>query len=340
MNYKSALIKPGTTIPSSPGHFDSLAMQVFRYQYAENELYRNFCNALYRNPGNVHSITSIPFLPISFYKSHTVKTGTWNEAQLVFESSATTGTITSKHHIQDSAVYEQTLLHGFEQFYGPVADYTIMALLPSYLERQNASLVYMAKVLMEKSGNPHNGFYINEWDELFVQLQQALTAGEKVLLIGVTFALLDFAASYPADLHKLVVMETGGMKGRREEWTRAQVHDFLKHQWKLPAVHSEYGMTELLSQGYSTHDGVYQCTDTMRIMIRDLNDPLDVTASGSGCINVIDLANIDTCSFIATEDIGRVFEDGTFEVLGRMDHSALRGCSLLSAESGERRAGL
>ena len=311
-------------------HFESNALQAFHYQYAHNPLYRAFCDALHTRADRVQDITQIPFLPISFFKSHEVKTGDWQDAALIFESSGTTGEIPSRHFVHDAALYTQSLVRGFEQFYGPTEQYAILALLPSYLERSNASLVFMARQLMESSGHADNGFYINEWQLLTGKLQKLSSQGQKTILLGVTFALLDFAEAFPGALHNTIVMETGGMKGRRQEWTRAQVHEFLKQQWQLSAIHSEYGMTELLSQAYSSGDGIYHSTSTMRVLMRDINDPLDVTRSGQGCINVIDLANIYSCSFIATEDLGSVHNDGSFEILGRMDNSALRGCSLMA----------
>ena len=206
----------------------------------------------------------------------------------------------------------------------------ILALLPSYLERQNASLVHMSKVLMKESGHDANGFYLNEWEQLHKLIISLEAKGQKILLLGVTFALLDFAEKYPMSLQHTVVMETGGMKGRRAEWTRAQVHDCLKQQWELKKIHSEYGMTELLSQSYSKDKGLFFPSKTLRIFTRDINDPLETKTSGSGCFNIIDLANVHSCAFIATEDIGNLYEDSTFEVLGRLDHAALRGCSLMT----------
>lgn len=330
MNNKTPLIKPENILSATPDNFEEIALQLFHYQYEQNTLYREFCDALHTNVSNINNITQIPFLPISFFKSHKVKTGDWENEELLFESSATTGTITSKHYVRDAALYSQCLMQGFEHYYGSPEQYTILALLPSYLERKNASLVYMAKEIMNKSGKPDNGFYINEWQLLIDKLQQLSAAGKKTILLGVTFALLDFAEAYPTPLHNTIVMETGGMKGRREEWTRTQVHDYLKQQWQLHSIHSEYGMTELLSQAYSKGEGIYRNTNTMRVLIRDINDPLEVTTSGQGCINIIDLANIHSCAFIATEDIGKINPDNSFEILGRMDHSALRGCSLMA----------
>ncbi len=310
-------------------NFEPIALDVFRYQYANNELYGQYCQALRINTEDVTSLQQIPFMPVSFFKTHKVMTGSETATQLIFESSGTTGETPSRHYVAEAGIYEKSLLQGFEQFYGNVSDYTILALLPSYLERKNASLVHMAKTLMERSASADNGYYINEWNKLKETMMRLEQGNRKVLLLGVTFALLDFAAAFPMALNNAIVMETGGMKGRREEMTRAEVHEILKTQWQLKQVHSEYGMTELLSQAYAKAEGVFSCASTMRVLVRDLNDPRDVTTAGTGGINVVDLANVHSCSFIETEDIGTLAPDGTFEVLGRMDNSALRGCSLM-----------
>ena len=315
-------------LTANPENFEALALAVFQYQYGNNTLYRQYCDAIHINPGNIKSLQQIPFLPVSFFKTHKVITGN-DAAELIFESSGTTGETPSRHYVADAGIYETSLLGGFEQFYGDVSGYTILALLPSYLERKNASLVHMAKTLMEKSRHADNGFYINEWAKLSEVILRLEKNGQKVLLLGVTFALLDFAAAFPMQLKQTIVMETGGMKGRREELTRAEVHAILKKQWQLDHIHSEYGMTELLSQAYAKTDGIFKCANTMRVFVRDLNDPRDVSESGTGGINIIDLANVHSCSFIETEDIVNLAPDGTFEVLGRMDNSALRGCSLM-----------
>ena len=335
MYYKIALNNPETILKASPENFKEIALQVFQYQHAHNPLYRDYCNALHINAAEIKLLSQIPFLPVSFFKTHEVVSreskvvSRESKAELVFESSGTTGETPSRHYVYDAGIYEESLLAGFKQFYGDPQDYVILALLPSYLERQNASLVYMAKTLMAKSSHPDNGFYINEWAKLHEVLARLETGKQKVLLLGVTFALLDFADAYPMRLSNTVVMETGGMKGRREELTRNEVHSILKKQLQLKDIHSEYGMTELLSQAYATSGGIFKCTNTMRVLVRDINDPLEVSQSGTGAINIIDLANINSCSFIATEDIGNIAADGSFEVLGRMDHSALRGCSLM-----------
>ncbi len=331
MTYNTSLINTENILSVTPGSFEPLALQVFRHQHTHNAVYRSYCDALRIDPAAINTLVQIPYLPVSFFKTHQIITGPANtQPALTFESSGTTGENTSRHYVQDAAIYERSLLQGFEQFYGPVSDYTILALLPSYLERQNASLVYMAKTLMEHSRQPDNGFYINEWDKLSATLSRLEAAGGKVLLLGVTFALLDFAAAHPMHLTNTIVMETGGMKGRRQELTRPEVHEILMKQWYLTEVHSEYGMTELLSQAYALEGGQFRCTSTMRALVRDVNDPLEVSETGTGILNIIDLANIHSCSFIATEDIGRLSTDGTFQVLGRMDHSALRGCSLMA----------
>jgi phenylacetate-coenzyme A ligase PaaK-like adenylate-forming protein len=313
--------------------FKDIALSVFQYQYAQNGLYRSFADALHIKPEQVKELTQIPFLPISFFKTHEVTTGFKpEEAELVFMSSGTTATDTpSRHYVRDAALYENALLHGFRQYYGAPDEHAIIALLPSYLERGNASLVYMAQVLMRESGHVANGFYLDEWDKLHSTLQALEATGQKTLLIGVTFALLDFAEAHPMQLNHTIVMETGGMKGRKKEMTRAEVHSFLKQQWGLPHIHSEYGMTELLSQAYALRDGIFQPTATMQVLVRDINDPLEITTEGSGCLNIIDLANLHSCAFIATDDLGNISQDGSFTVLGRMDHSALRGCSLMTA---------
>jgi len=328
--YNISLKSPGGILSTTPGNFDDSALRLFNFQYQNNPLYQAYCNALRTDVTAVKTIEQIPFLPISFFKTHTVLTATSQTPELFFQSSGTTGENTSRHYIADPQLYEASLLAGFRQFYGDQAQYAILALLPSYLERKNASLVYMARALMEKSAHPDNGFYINEWDKLHAALQRLDSSGQKVLLLGVTFALLDFAAGYPMPLSNTIVMETGGMKGRREELTRSEVHEILKQQWQLPHIHSEYGMTELLSQAYAPKDGIHYPTATMNVLIRDINDPLDIKPIGTGALNIIDLANANSCAFIATEDIGAVSPDGSFQVLGRLDHSTLRGCSLMA----------
>ena len=307
-------------------NFEQRALELFRYQYQNTKIYREYCTHIHRTPEQVNKLTDIPFLPISFFKSHEVLAQ--NEvAQVLFESSGTTGMIPSRHFIAHPEYYETAFRKGFQEHYGCPGDYIILGLLPSYLERKHSSLVYMVQDLIRSSDHALGGFYLNEWEEIAKILQQP--QDRKIFLIGVTFALLDFAEAYPMDLSPHIVMETGGMKGRREEWTRMEVHQYLAKQWNLSAVHSEYGMSEMLSQAYSKGSGIFKCTESMRILLRDESDPLETYTAGSGCVNVIDLANIDSCAFIATEDIGKVAADGSFEILGRRDTAALRGCSLM-----------
>lgn len=308
---------------------EAAALELFQYQYRENDLYRAYTDALHIQPASVKSILEIPYLPIQFFKSHSVVCGRF-APELVFESSGTTQTVNSRHLVKHSAIYTRSFMSAFEQFYGPVSDYVILGLLPSYLERQHSSLVRMVQEMVERSGHEESGFYLYEHDKLFAQLQTLEARGQKVLLIGVTFGLLDFAEQYTLQLKHTIVMETGGMKGRREEWTRQEVHQFLKEKLGAAVIHAEYGMTELLSQAYSKGNGLFETPPWMKVLLRDENDPFQITAGkGAGVMNVIDLANIYSCAFIATEDIGKIQEDGRFEVLGRLDNSALRGCSLM-----------
>lgn len=310
--------------------FEATALALYRYQYQYNDMYRAYNEALHIQPEQVQSIVQIPFLPISFFKSHRIQSNAALPVAKVFDSSGTTGVIPSQHYVHDVALYNSAALAGFKQFYGNPKDWVILALLPSYLERANSSLVHMVNMLMTESAQAQQGFYLHEFDLLQQQLQQLKALGKKVLLIGVTFALLDFAAAYPMDLEGVVVMETGGMKGRKEEWTRVQVHQYLQQQWNLESIHAEYGMTELLSQAYAQAEGLFSPIDTMRVLIRDIQDPLDTQLEGTGALNIIDLANVHSCAFIATEDMGKVYADKRFEVMGRMDFAALRGCSLMA----------
>jgi hypothetical protein len=329
--HKAALINVKHLLNVCNANFGIHALALFRYQYEGNKLYQSFCSALGRNPDNVRSIDEIPFLPISFFKTHAVLTSpaTAETADVIFESSGTTGMTNSKHYVWDKQVYTESLLSGFKTFYGSPHQYAILGLLPSYLERPNASLVYMAKTLISAGKVTESGFFINEWKRLYELLKKLEGEGRKTLLLGVTFALLDFAEQYQLPLTNTIIMETGGMKGRRQEITRAEVHDYLRIAFGHFAIHSEYGMTELLSQAYSLGNGLFTPTSTMKVLVRDVNDPLDVAFSGSGALNIIDLANVNSCSFIATEDLGTVYRNGTFTVMGRIDHSSLRGCSML-----------
>ena len=313
---------------SEDTEFEELALGLFQFQYNQNPVYRAYVDLLNVNAYGVTSIDSIPFLPIDLFKTHRVAT-TFRE-QAVFESSGTTQTTPSRHFVKDLSIYHQSFMRNFESFYGPVSEWCILALLPSYLERKNSSLVTMVNELVSQSSHEDSGFYLYDHEKLAATIKRQESKGQKTLLIGVTFALLDFAEKFPLKLRYTVVMETGGMKGRREEMTRPEVHGILKTAWHVPSIHSEYGMTELLSQAYSREDGVFVCPPWMRIMLRDEDDPLTIKSHGRGLINVIDLANIYSCAFIATDDIGLLHAGSRFEVLGRRDNSDLRGCSLMT----------
>ena len=308
--------------------FEARAQEIFQFQLKNNAVYGAFVKALGTDTSRVDSITRIPFLPVRFFKSLEVKTGEF-EPEAVFESSGTTGMISSRHLVKDLSLYRESFTRGFELFYGPASEYCIIGLLPSYLERENSSLVLMVDDLIRQSGHPQSGFYLNEFDKLAAVLRELESREQKTLLIGVSFALLDFAEQYPIPLKHTIIMETGGMKGRRKELIRPELHAVLKAAFSVPVIHSEYGMTELLSQAYSKGEGIYHCPPWMKILLRDDEDPLRVITSGSGVVNVIDLANIHSCSFIATDDAGKVYPDGSFEILGRVDGSDMRGCSLL-----------
>ncbi len=309
--------------------FSSLALDLFRFQAEHNPVYKQFLQALKLDPSTVSAISEIPFMPIHFFKSHTIKTTDFEPVEW-FESSGTTQTINSRHYLKDMSVYRNSFLHGFKLFYGSPKDWVIIGLLPSYLERQHSSLIVMVDELIRLSEHKESGFYLYEHEQLAQTLQIAREFGKKVLLIGVSFALLDFAEAYPMDLSNTVIMETGGMKGRRKELIRPELHDILKDAFKVDEIHSEYGMTELLSQAYAKEKGLFETPLWMKIMLRDEDDPFRILdRPGSGLINVIDLANIYSCAFIATEDVGRIHPDGRFEVLGRMDNSDVRGCALM-----------
>ena len=309
--------------------FEKLALELFHFQYKENPVYRAYVNVLGLITGNIKSIEQIPFLPISFFKSQQIKSTDFI-AEMIFESSGTTGSINSKHSIKNKEWYTEVFTTIFEKFYGPIQDWCIIGLLPSYLERNNSSLVFMVNALIEKSNHPKIGFYLNEYEQLFKTLNEVEIKLQKTLLIGVTFALLDFAEKFKIKLNNTVIMETGGMKGRRQEMIRDDVHSILKKAFGVSVIHSEYGMTELLSQAYSYGDGIYKSPPWMKVLLRDDEDPFAIKKSGNGVINIIDLANIYSCCFIATDDIGKLYADGSFEVLGRLDGTDLRGCSLLT----------
>ena len=314
-----------------PETFDQIAMYRYRDQYAHVAVYQEFCDHLGRTPERVLAVSQIPYLPISFFKTHQVlRAGA--DTSHYFTSSATTGMVPSKHYVPRLDVYEKSFRQGWELFYGPVENYCVLALLPSYLERTGSSLVYMAQDMIQRSGHPKSGFYLDQFKELSETLLALEASQTPTLLLGVTFALLDFSAQYPMALKHTIVMETGGMKGRGREMIREEVHQKLSDAWGGAAIHSEYGMTELLSQAYSLGGGVFSCPPWMRVNIRDTEDPLTRLPEGqSGGIDIIDLANADSCSFISTQDLGRATGPGQFKVLGRFDHAEIRGCNLLVA---------
>ncbi len=312
--------------------FDELALEVFGFQYENCEVYREFANALSRNPGNVGSSAEIPFIPIEFYRSREV-ISSGMKAVMEFQSSGTTGSVPGRHLVADQGLYDLSLLGGFNFAYGDPAGYTFLALTPEPEERPHSSLIYMISKLMQQNNAGSHGFFLNDFEALRKRLSGNDTAKGKTILIGLTYALLDFAGKYPGEYPGLVVIETGGMKGRRREITRAELHSRLSDAFSSAVIHSEYGMTELLSQAWSKKYGIFIPPPWMKVMVREVNDPFCWCRPGrSGGISVIDLANLYSCSFIATQDLGRVREDGGFEVLGRFDSSDLRGCSLMIQE--------
>jgi len=314
--------------------FEAVAVELFQFQYEFNSTYKEYCNALKIETNAIVSSSQIPFLPIQFFKSRTIKTGTFEEVA-VFESSGTTGSISSKHFVKDLSIYESSFLHSFTEFYGIISEYCIIGLLPSYLERKGSSLVYMVDKLITLSAHENSGFYLYEFEALKSTLELNEARQQKTLLIGVSYALLDFSEKFPMQLKQTIVMETGGMKGRRDELSKQELHKQLKQNLGVDDIHSEYGMTELLSQAYSKGNGVFNCPPWMKIMVRELDNPLETISDFSespshfGGINVIDFANINSCSFIATEDAGITYADGSFEITGRIENSDIRGCGLM-----------
>lgn len=316
---------------SNNEQFADTALQVFRQQARHCVVYSEFIKGLRVDVDSVRTIEQIPFLPIEFFKLHKVVSNT-DAVEITFTSSGTTGMITSRHPVTDIGWYVESFRKAFELFYGDIKDYTVLALLPAYLEREGSSLIYMAEDMIKQSDNADSGFYLYNHEELYHQLKKQKEYNKPTLLLGVTFALLDFVDNYQIDFPELIVMETGGMKGRRKEMIREELHDILTKGFSVNAIHSEYGMTELLSQAYSKGNGIFETPPWMRIITRDTNDPVTLTSDGkAGGINIIDLANLNSCSFLATQDLGRVYANGSFEVLGRFDNADIRGCNLLIA---------
>lgn len=310
-------------------NFEALALEVFAYQATANVLYARYLSLLGVQPASVDRLETIPFLPIGLFKKYEIQTGSWSPER-VFTSSGTTGADAGRHLLRDGAFYRRNARRAFEAQYGPLTDYCVLALLPAYLERSGSSLVFMAQDFIEQSGDADSGFFLNDMEGLLDVVRRKQDAGRRVLLLGVSFALLDLAEQYAPDLRGVVVMETGGMKGRRRELTRAELHETLCAAFGVEAIHSEYGMTELLSQGYSPGQGIFWPAPTLRVRTREITDPLaPQQAEKNGAINIIDLANVDTISFVATDDLGRYYPDNRFEVIGRLDASDIRGCNLM-----------
>ncbi len=309
-------------------HFNQYCAQLYDYQYKNNLVYRDWVNLIRPSQYFEKIPQSIPSLPIAFFKDKEVITGKF-KPEKIFESSGTTGIQTSSHLVKSIGLYEQSFEKAFKLFYGDIDEWCVLALLPAYLERENSSLVYMAQKMIDTCGHPKSGFYLYNFEELNTTLKQLEAQGQQTLLLGVTFALLDFSEQYPQQLKHTKVMETGGMKGRGKELTKRELHGILKDRFGIDKINAEYGMTELMSQAYSCGDGKYICPPWMKVLVRSEDDPLLISTFGTGILQIIDLANMNSCSFIATDDIGIVYEDGSFEVLGRLDNADLRGCSLL-----------
>lgn len=317
--------------PKNSESFSESALEIFKFQAEKNPVYRLFIASLGRTPDSVKKVSDIPFLPVGFFKTQKVIVE-GRPVEMVFESSRTTGDIPSRHFVSDLKIYELSFIESFRYFYGEPSEYFIAALLPSYTERKNSSLVYMTEGLIKKSLNKESGFYEKDLKGMIKNIQKAKSSGQKTFLIGVSFALLDLAIDFSPDLSGTIVMETGGMKGRRKEITREELHGVLKKKFNTPLIHSEYGMTELMSQSYSKGNGIFFCPPWMKVLIRDPQDPLSIMpGSGiTGGINIIDLANIYSCSFIATGDYGKLNENGGFGISGRFDNSDIRGCNLMA----------
>jgi phenylacetate-coenzyme A ligase PaaK-like adenylate-forming protein len=310
--------------------FEEKALAIFKFQYQNCKVYHDYINALGKDISSVNCIEKIPFLPISFFKTHEVKCSQI-EPQIIFKSSGTTGMVQSTHFVTDAAVYLQSMTNCFTDSFGKIEDYCFLALLPSYLEKNNSSLVYMVEQFMKISKHPKNGFYLYNHKELNETLLALESINQKTILIGVTYALLDFADQFKPYLKHTTVMETGGMKGRRKEWLKSEVHDYLNQAFNKNSIASEYGMTELLSQFYAPNDGKFKMQKSAKVWIRDLYDPFQISnkIGDSGCLNIVDLSNINSCSFIATDDIGKILTEDSFEINGRVDNSDVRGCNLM-----------
>jgi phenylacetate-coenzyme A ligase PaaK-like adenylate-forming protein len=322
-NFISQLYKINET------NFNKKALELFNYQYSNNTVYARYADSVKKGPDRVKEITDIPFLPVTFYKTEKIITGSLTPKRYFYSSGTTEKSSRSKHYVYDPSLYENVFTEIFSKRYGAISDYIILALLPSYQENQDSSLLYMVDFLIKKSGSELSSFISTDYASFINQLEQYRNKNKKLLLIGVAYALLELAEKYQPDLSDFIIMETGGMKGRREEMIKAEMHEYLKHSFHSEKIHSEYGMTELLSQAYSVENGIFHCPGWMKILIRQVNDPFDIRDSGRGAVNIIDMANIDSCAFIEIQDLASLHPDGSFEILGRMDNSELRGCNLL-----------
>lgn len=310
--------------------FEVMALKIFQFQYENNAIYRNFVDFMKIDSSSIKSISQIPFLPIELFKNHKIVSGDFCEEAL-FLSSGTGSMSRSKHYVKSLQLYENSFMKSFEIFFGNVDEYSVFALLPSYIEQGNSSLVYMVEKIIEKSRKGVGGFYLHDFEKLSSDLKEVKSKGLKVFLIGVTYALLDFSEKFAMDLSDAIIVETGGMKGRKEEMLKSELHSILKTKFGVSKIYSEYGMAELLSQAWSEGEGVFRNPPWMKILVREETDPLNVSETqGRGGINIIDLANLYSCSFIETQDLGKLHSDGSFEILGRFSGSDVRGCSLLA----------
>lgn len=309
-------------------NFEDIAIRLFRFQAENNPVYKQYLQNLKVKPTRIERLLEVPFLPISFFKTQKIQTGTWIP-ETEFSSSGTTGLQTSRHLVANLEFYLRHSVKTFERFYGSLQQYHVLALLPAYLERKGSSLIAMIDHFIRCSESEHSGFYLYNLDELVQKIEALQTGSRKILVWGVSFALLDLAEKFEIDLSKAIVMETGGMKGRRQEITRQELHSFLNQRFNTSVIHSEYGMTELMSQAYSQGLGYYNLPPWMKVIFRELNDPFNYLQGRAGGINVVDLANFKTCAFVETQDLGKSIETGQFEILGRMDNSDVRGCNLL-----------
>jgi len=310
-------------------NFENIALEIFRFQYSQNSVYREYVNYLGFSADDISNIEDIPFLPVEFFKTHKIILDNL-EPEIAFLSSSTTGSTPSRHYVFDTNIYKKSYVKAFQYFFGKPEDFCFLALLPSYIEREGSSLIYMINELMKLSNHQANGYYLNEYDEIIEKIKVLKSQKQKFILFGVTYALLDFAELLNLEIELGIVMETGGMKGKRKELSKPEIHELLKKGLKTNQIHSEYGMTELLSQAYSFGNNLFQCPPWMKVLIRDTYDPFNYIENGTtGGINIIDLANIFSCSFIETKDLGKMHQNGQFEVLGRFDNSDIRGCNLL-----------